>query len=627
MEEAQTPSIADCLKLLKGERDEQRLAGLLLVTKVCKRDDLSSLRAVYDTVDVRFLDRLFKTGMGKGPATGSGVDNRDAYLQLTVTIVAAFCRVPEIAASEYMVAKIPMILKIMTESDAPILEECCEILYLVATSSEDGVSVFYESDGLKVIASRMHTIPDGSHTVELLIKMLRHILSKLPQDFITSNHLSDLATVVESLGRQFGLLHSPLKFEALHLLSQIFSSKYSEPLCGTLRAMGDNNWSDYIHIGVVDILQNRVAPTDKVHALTLAESMLSISGEEWLLRQPKLTDRQVPLPIDRCLLLVLESARVEVAVLLNELAYLKYEASKSALCEDTIPSKQQNITIVFSLIEKIIKLISGMAEDEGSVIDESTIINMINGLNETATVVLEYLQDAREHGEKKGNDLLASVRLLGSYLAETPNALKEKVEGLLEYMLSVEGEDETSPFYSLCFLLPMLCQMTMEVQGCKTLISSGCHKTVVEFLIRLIHSHREDVDRIFLACDTVMNLLLKQEKIHVRMEEATCINLLNALSYWAEESNDQSVLMMAASMCALVLDSTSEVALLNHPNFDVRSLSRLCQLISRSLALSKKGMEDDDVKAQMDLIEIVTAGFSRWSNRFPSLKEAALEEA
>ena len=68
----------------------------------------------------------------------------------------------------------------------------------------------------------------------------------------------------------------------------------------------------------------------------------------------------------RCLLLVLEQSRVEVAVLLNELAYLKYEASKSSSSVDeTIRLKQQNIAISFSLVEKIIKLISSLGENEG----------------------------------------------------------------------------------------------------------------------------------------------------------------------------------------------------------------------------------------------------------------------
>ncbi|KAF8034927.1 hypothetical protein BT93_C1066 [Corymbia citriodora subsp. variegata] len=60
--EKQSPSLDDCLKLLKGERDEQRLAGLLLVTKFCKGDDLTSLRKIYDAVGTQFLDRLLRTG-------------------------------------------------------------------------------------------------------------------------------------------------------------------------------------------------------------------------------------------------------------------------------------------------------------------------------------------------------------------------------------------------------------------------------------------------------------------------------------------------------------------------------------------------------------------------------------
>lgn len=58
----QSPSLEDCLKLLKGERDEQRLAGLLLVTKFCKGDDNVALHRVYNAVGSGFLDRLLRTG-------------------------------------------------------------------------------------------------------------------------------------------------------------------------------------------------------------------------------------------------------------------------------------------------------------------------------------------------------------------------------------------------------------------------------------------------------------------------------------------------------------------------------------------------------------------------------------
>lgn len=65
-------------------------------------------------------------------------------------------------------------------------------------------------------------------------------------------------------------------------------------------------------------------------------------------------------------MLVLEQSRVEVAVLLNELAQLKDEASKrSSAPAETIVSKKRDVAIAFSLLEKIISLISNASENEG----------------------------------------------------------------------------------------------------------------------------------------------------------------------------------------------------------------------------------------------------------------------
>lgn len=56
---------------------------------------------------------IFLVGLGKGINSGHSSENRDAYLQLSVTVLAAFCRVPEIASSEDMVSKVPLILELM----------------------------------------------------------------------------------------------------------------------------------------------------------------------------------------------------------------------------------------------------------------------------------------------------------------------------------------------------------------------------------------------------------------------------------------------------------------------------------------------------------------------------------
>ena len=62
-EQSRLLSLQDCLKLLKGDAEEQRLVGLLLVTKFCKTDDLVSLRTIYDAIGPRFLDHHLRTGI------------------------------------------------------------------------------------------------------------------------------------------------------------------------------------------------------------------------------------------------------------------------------------------------------------------------------------------------------------------------------------------------------------------------------------------------------------------------------------------------------------------------------------------------------------------------------------
>ncbi|XP_038899673.1 neurochondrin isoform X2 [Benincasa hispida] len=647
LQQEQTPSgsIEDCLKLLKGEKDEQRLAGLFLVTKICKVDDLASLSRVYNAIGAKFLDRLLRTGMGKGTVSGPGEDNRDAYLQLSVRILAAFCHVPEIAASEEMVSKIPLILETLSNqcvryqnfllatflhhsvycwSGSSVLEECLEFLYLVLTTSDAGVTALYGSGSLKILASWMLTMADGSNPMKISMRLVQLIISKISLDVIVTNCLPEVSNIVVVIARQFGVSHDAMKFEALRLLSATLSSNLT-PLYDALRQVPSDVWAKHLRDGVSAILHNRTAPAEKLQALSLAESMVSILGEGWLIGEIELPDVRDAIPSDRCLILVLEQSRVEIAVMLNELAYTKYEASKNSSLKEDIILKQRNVAIAFSLVEKIIKLISNVSEDQGDLINENTLMRVIRGLNETTGVVLEYLQDAKEHGQRKGDDILASVRVIGSFLAQTPDAWTEKVQELLDYMLSVEGEDEQSPFNSVCFLLPMLCQITMKVEGCKILVSSGGLAAVVKCLINLIHKHGgwiDDDGSIFLACDTILNVLLKKELAGLLCGESSFILLLEAIATSTEDTKEPSVIMMAASICALIFDFTSENALLSNPSFADKSLDKLCRLFSRIFALSRQSMNNDGMAQMDDLLEITSAGYSRWGDRFPRVQKA-----
>lgn len=51
--------------------------------------------------------------MGKGSGGGDNA-NREAYLRLSVTVLAAFARVSHIAATDEMLAKVPLILEVLS---------------------------------------------------------------------------------------------------------------------------------------------------------------------------------------------------------------------------------------------------------------------------------------------------------------------------------------------------------------------------------------------------------------------------------------------------------------------------------------------------------------------------------
>ncbi|KAF3486267.1 hypothetical protein F2Q69_00054645 [Brassica cretica] len=112
--------------------------------------------------------------IGEKSGSGDGGENHDVYLRLPVTVLAAFCRVPEIASSVEMVSQIPLILEIMSKA-TNILEERYKLLYLVSTACEAGVMALINSGGLRVIAPQMSDLPDGNFFVPLLCIVSRFI--------------------------------------------------------------------------------------------------------------------------------------------------------------------------------------------------------------------------------------------------------------------------------------------------------------------------------------------------------------------------------------------------------------------------------------------------------------------
>ncbi|KAL6137583.1 hypothetical protein ACLB2K_062873 [Fragaria x ananassa] len=185
------------------------------------------------------------------------------------------------------------------------------------TPSDKGATTLFNSAGfIKSLASHIQILPEL-----VAIKLVQGLLSKV---VFLDVYLAELAVIVATLARHFA--------------------------CCTM-----------------------LSTAEKLEALVLAEAMVRIFGEGWLIGEVdnvgELDGKEEHAPADRCLLLVLEQLRVEVGVVLNALAYLRNEANKnlgSSLTGETVCSKQRNVAVLFSLVEKIINLMSNAVAKQAS---------------------------------------------------------------------------------------------------------------------------------------------------------------------------------------------------------------------------------------------------------------------
>ncbi|CAH2070362.1 unnamed protein product [Thlaspi arvense] len=119
-----------------------------------------------------------------------------------------------------------------------------------------GVIALINSGGLRVIAPQMSDLPDGSHAMEVAIKILQLLVSKLSRESMNIERFLERSLVVAAVAHQFAVMHNALKFEALHLLSVVFCSEYSVSIqsltfCGKLAVIGESSFMLIVNLVAV----------------------------------------------------------------------------------------------------------------------------------------------------------------------------------------------------------------------------------------------------------------------------------------------------------------------------------------------------------------------------------------
>jgi hypothetical protein len=106
-----------------------------------------------------------------------------------------------------------------------------------------------------------------------------------------------------------------------------------------------------------------------------------------------------------------------------------------------------------------------VAAEEASVgwntLPASILLSVQRGFNESFAAIMVHLRDARDDGAPASPVLLACVRVLGAWLREETDALRDEFADVLPYLLRITREAPTD-MDGLCYLLPGLVETVLD---------------------------------------------------------------------------------------------------------------------------------------------------------------------
>ncbi|KAL3700351.1 hypothetical protein R1sor_018373 [Riccia sorocarpa] len=615
-------SLDECLRLLRGGTDEQRFVGLLMVTKFVKGDDVDTVRKVFDAIGFQSIDRLIKSSR---PGQEGTTPQQRSFLQLALGILAAFCRVPELASLSETISKIPLLVQTLANRDhEPATHDCLESLLLIATSSETGLKAIPMPQALPLVVHRLRSEPAAAPWAPTAVKLLHCLLTRIASENTIEEYAPSLTLVVLPVARQLSTRQDLSKFEALSVLYSLLVSNISMPIRAAMgAAAAEAEWLDDVRTGLGQILHSRIdisaAAEQKYIVLELLQAVVEIQGQTWLLGHvvfpPHPGQEQQP-PHNRFFVLVVETLRVETAVLLNEVARMTFEVGQVAGTSKGNSVKERRLMSCFSLLEHIITIAAEQAENEeqrekgdlpGLLHDEYMISQKtLVALNEIIELVLEFLEDAEDHHQSEGETILACVRLASRFLAEVPVAHAERSRKLLSFMLSVTARDTERPFAAVQFMTPYLTQTTLTVEGCTALLSCNGHKKIVEYMAWTVQHYEPGclVD----ICDILLNILIKKDEI-AGLNAGEFSPVLPSFMAAVDIRLTDMESDMSAAICVSVMALTKEETLKQHREVGSgvfnKILRHICSTVER---IVKGGGYSDEEDKEADLWDLVLSG-------------------
>ncbi|KAM4794803.1 neurochondrin [Rhinophrynus dorsalis] len=478
-EGAKNPTLERCLEVLRGaQSDSEQFAALLLVTKCARAGELDdgTRRRIFDAVGFTFPNRLlFSTSIPEGCPS-------HLFRSLGVTLLACFCTDPSLATHSQVLNKIPIFNETVNTPCPPgskdlvsMVEDAYQCLMGIL-SSPQGARHLVSGGTLTALCQ---AYMNRSHGCEQALLILTTLLTALPGKCWKKSG-KELQLLLRQLSEEFYTEEDSRKFHLAEILPVFLPPTPVLP---------ETSWGreclKHLCKALLKILSSKLSSSQRDPALKLGACLANAYGSSWILAEKK-NERS------RFLALLVNLACVEVRMALED--------------KDPVDIRQSVITACYSLIEMGIQECT--KEEERPLLTEEQKLQLIEVMQEACGAVMYYLQ---QMGWDRLEDpfILASVRLLGAWLAEETSCLKLEVIQLLPFLVHYMRTwfqrgvacknlpKEVSrvallssswgaiwPGDAIRFLLPALCHLSAEEAPRKILISEGVPVLLCDYYLQ-----------------------------------------------------------------------------------------------------------------------------------------------
>lgn len=398
-------------KLQEAKSDNEKFAAMLMVAKTTKSSEMTTeeKKRILDAIGLTFIIRLLKSDSHPEDCSAN------IYKSMALSVLSGLCADSKLVESTslYRILKPLNEIIVTKQSNSEELEnmvnDAFEVLKMFA-GSQQGIKQLMDSGTISSLAKVISKDLYGSSKASDLMTYILHAM----RPCIWTGQGKALEKILNFYAQNMEENQNQEKFELCNFIALILRVMPMDEIDKTEK----QPWKTSLLKGIQDIFSSRLGEAQREPALKLVASLIGQVGMEFIL-PPNTKDNKV-------LLMIIHLSCIEVRITLENLPIQK-------VCE-----KADLLCACYHLLENIIIYLT---TSPSLLLDEKQILQLHSAMLGAFHSIIFFLKELSDENNPQGQYqnpvVIATVRVLGAWLAEETSALRTKTYEILPFLLQI----------------------------------------------------------------------------------------------------------------------------------------------------------------------------------------------